>query len=270
MRRLPLASQLIFCWLVAAAGCHVLPRRPAQLLMPHRVERGPLVIRSDFSLETKHRLLTELEQLGDRVTGELALPRSDEHIHVYLFGEAADYYDFVHQRFPALPHRRAFFIESDTRLTVYAHWGDHVAVDLRHEVAHGYLHAVVPRLPLWLDEGLAEFFEVPPQQDGRHDAHLKLLTEEQEQGGWQPDLARLEAIRTAADMSQRDYAEAWAWVHYLLRANGGQRDLLKEHLFGLRSTEPPRPLSAALAAFDEDYRQRLVEHVAQLAPPGNL
>jgi hypothetical protein len=62
---------------------------------------------------------------------------------------------------PNLPRRRAFFVETDTRLSVYAYWGDRVAEDLRHEVVHGYLHAVVPHLPLWLDEGLAEYFEVP-------------------------------------------------------------------------------------------------------------
>ena len=47
-------------------------------------------------------------------------------------------------------------METDTRLTVYAYWGDRVAEDLRHEVTHGYLHTMVPHVPLWLDEGLAQ------------------------------------------------------------------------------------------------------------------
>ncbi len=45
---------------------------------------------------------------------------------------------------PSFPARRAFFVETDTRLAVYAYWGDRIAEDLRHEVAHGYLHACVP------------------------------------------------------------------------------------------------------------------------------
>ena len=32
--------------------------------------------------------------------------------------------------------------------------------DLRHECTHALLHAVLPAVPLWLDEGLAKYFEV--------------------------------------------------------------------------------------------------------------
>ena len=74
--------------------------------------------------------------------------------------------EYLTRNFPSVPSRRAFFLETDTRLAVYAHWSDRVAEDLRHEVAHGYLHSVVPGLPLWLDEGLAEYFEVPRGQNG--------------------------------------------------------------------------------------------------------
>ena len=73
---------------------------------------------------------------------------------------------FFRDRYPDFPKRRAFFVETDTQLAVYAQWGDRVAEDLRHEVAHGYLHAIVPSIPLWLDEGLAEYFEVPRGQNG--------------------------------------------------------------------------------------------------------
>ena len=63
-------------------------------------------------------------------------------------------------------HRRAFFVETDTQLSVYAQWGDRVAEDLRHEVTHGYLHAVVPNVPLWIDEGLAEFLRGSARSTG--------------------------------------------------------------------------------------------------------
>ena len=65
------------------------------------------------------------------------------------------------RHFPGTPSRRAFFVESPTHLSVYAQWGDRVQEDLRHEVVHGYLHAVLRDIPLCLDEGIAEYFEVP-------------------------------------------------------------------------------------------------------------
>ena len=40
--------------------------------------------------------------------------------------------------------------------------GDHLRTDLRHELTHALLHGVLKDVPLWLDEGLAGFFELPP------------------------------------------------------------------------------------------------------------
>ncbi|GIT30210.1 MAG: hypothetical protein Ct9H300mP1_22560 [Planctomycetaceae bacterium] len=38
--------------------------------------------------------------------------------------------------------------------------------DLRHEFTHGVLHSSLKRVPLWLDEGLAEYFEVVGPKPG--------------------------------------------------------------------------------------------------------
>ena len=74
---------------------------------------------------------------------------SDEPVHLYLFENTARYDAFVAARFPNFPARRAFFVETDTTLSVYAAWQDRIAEDLRHETTHGYVHAVVPTVPLW-------------------------------------------------------------------------------------------------------------------------
>ena len=47
------------------------------------------------------------------------------------------------------------------------------ADDLRHEMTHAYLHAVVPNVPLWLDEGLAKYFELPRQQHGLNQPYVR-------------------------------------------------------------------------------------------------
>jgi hypothetical protein len=244
----------------AVAGCAGLRReRAAELPVRNSMVLDQLVIFSDTPLPRNHRLLEELRTLRTLVSTKLGLPVSDEPIHVYLFSTADDFEAFLRAKHPDLPRRRAFFVESDTRLSVYAYWGDRVAEDLRHEVVHGYLHAVVPNLPLWLDEGLAEYFEVPRGEVGLNRAHLDQLA-----AGWQPDLARLEQLSTVGQMTQADYAESWAWVHYLLESVPRHRQVLNDHLQHLMgSTEPP-PLSVSLRGADPECRVHVVEHLAVL------
>ena len=137
--------------------------------------RDQLVIHCDFDLPQRHRLVEELVARRGDVIEDLQLPVSDEPINVYLFESPDQLRQYISQEHPEFPQRRAFFLEGDTRLDVYAYWGDRVAEDLRHEVTHGYLHTMVPHLPLWLDEGLAEFYEVPRGQGGVNPPHVNLL-----------------------------------------------------------------------------------------------
>jgi hypothetical protein len=253
-------------WIVLlplAAGCaaaRVAPALPAR----NSLVLDQLVVYSDFALPQRHRLLEELVGLRGSLSTRLGLPLSDEPIHVYLFQTPELFRDFAQLHYPEFPDRRAFFVESDTRLMVYACWGDRVAEDLRHETAHGYLHAVLTNLPLWLDEGLAEYFEVPRGQSGLNRLHLESLAAGLRRG-WRPDLRRLEALRHAGEMVQDDYAEAWAWVHFLLESTPPRRELLQAYLQSLRSDAAVESLSQRLRALHLDYERQLVEHLNVIA-----
>ena len=109
--------------------------------LPSRAEivAGQLVIHADFPLAEQHRIVRELESLRTDVSQQLGLPISDEPVHLYLF-ENKDRYDaFAARQFPGFPTRRAFFVETDTTLSVFAVWQDRIAEDLRHETTHGYV-----------------------------------------------------------------------------------------------------------------------------------
>jgi len=175
--------------------------------------RDQLVIHSDFPLAAHHRLFEELTSQRADLCRQLTLPCSDEPIHVYLFESPKRFQEFIKLYYPQFPERRAFFVETDTRLSVYAQWGDRMAEDLRHEVTHGYLHSVVPNVPLWLDEGIAKFYEVSRGGRGLNRPLLDRLVEQIERDRWQPNLRRLEQFPADYNMTQDDYAEAWAWVH---------------------------------------------------------
>ncbi len=252
---------LILCCL--AGGCTQFRAAPA---LPQRssMTLDQLVVHSDAPLPKHHRLLDDLRSQRARLSTTLGLAVSDEPIHVYLFPDAEDLDAYMHVYFPNLPQRRAFFVETDTRLTVYAYWGDRVAEDLRHEVAHGYLHAVVPRLPLWLDEGLAEYFEVPRGAGGVNQPHVEQLAAEFEQGR-KPDLRRLEQMTDAGELSQLDYAESWAWVHFLLESTPERRQVLQAYLQTLTTQAEAGQLSTrVLTGAPGQAEQQLVEHVGRL------
>jgi len=246
-----------------------LPWAPAEDL-PNRAEivAGQLVIHTDFPLAEQHRIVRDLESLRADVSQQLGLPISDEPVQLYLF-ESKDRYDaFAARHFPGFPARRAFFVETDTSLSVFAAWQDRIAEDLRHETTHGYVHAVVPTIPLWLDEGVAEFFELPRTEQGIHATHVAHLQGRLIEGTWRPDIGRMEALASAGEMSQDHYAEAWCWTHWLLRTTPQRRRLLQDYLTDLRRDGQTAPLSARLRyaeGSNADLASVISSHVAELA-----
>lgn len=226
--------------------------------------RDQLVIRSDFALAAHHRLFEELAAQRADLCRRLALPCSDEPIRVYLFESPERYEDFMRLHHPEFPDRRAFFVETDTRLLVYARWGDRLGEDLRHEVTHGYLHSVVPNVPLWLDEGIAEFYEIPRGQCGLNRPHLERLLTRIASEDWQPDLRRLERLPPGQDMTQDDYGEAWAWAHFLMESDPNCLEVLRRYLAELRRDGVATPISAHLNGLFDHPDAALVEHIRRL------
>jgi hypothetical protein len=248
-------------------GCRGLPQ-PIEVPRAHELRAGQLRFVCDFELPADHRLVRELAAERHEVAQTLGLAATSEPIVVYLFSDAERYRQFLSRYFPSVPSRRAFFIETDTTLAVYAHWSDRVAEDLRHEVAHGYLHAAAPGIPLWIDEGLAEYFEVPRGYGGLNRPHLDLLSDMATHGQWQPNLAKLEQLTNAGDMEQIDYAEAWAWVYFLLNSEPRKRQLLTDYVMGLSRHEHGQPLSNRLAALHLEPERTLTEYLAELPREG--
>lgn len=249
--------------LVSIVGCRAMAPT-VSLPARNNVVLEQLVVYTDFELPKQHRLMGELTALRSDLSTRLNLPLSDEPIHVYLFETSEQFRQFMQRNYPSFPSRRAFFVETDTRLAVYAFWGDRIAEDLRHETAHGYLHAIVPNLPLWLDEGLAEYFEVSRGHDGVNAPHIEELMLRFNQGGWRPDLARLERLESVADMTQFDYAESWAWVHFMMHTTKERREVLFRYLTQLRERVPPTPISVTIRGTGARVQESLVEHVMEL------
>jgi hypothetical protein len=65
-------------------------------------------------------------------------------------------------------------------------------------------------------------------------------------------------------MTQRDYAESWAWVHWLLESQPARRKLLREYLANLRENGQAPPLSDVLAQHEASKEQALITHLQVL------
>jgi len=208
-------------------------------------------------------LLDELTARRHDISELLNLPTSDEPINIYLFKKGDEFREYMRREHPKFPDRRAFFLKNDTTLTVLAYWGDRVGEDLRHEVTHGYLHSVVPNLPLWLDEGIAEYFETPRGKNGLNTPHIYHLANAFRRGDWTPNLPHLETLTDPSTMTQMDYAESWLWVHYLIESDI-YRQLLQDQLSRLRLDAESKPISVFVESSIENAEEKLLEHLKML------
>lgn len=240
---------------------------PAALPSKFSVRVSQYYFFADFKLDADDALFRELADLRDQVDRELQLPPSNTLIQVYLFEDRDRYERFMKARYPDLPRRRAFFIAQPRtvgggdELLVYTFRGDRVRQDLRHELTHALLHSTLKDVPLWLDEGLAEFFELPPGNDGLNAQHLEQIRK----GGFTPDLGRLERLHQVADMSPAEYRESWAWVHLMLRGPADGKAALLSYLQQLRVTASPGPLQPRLTAAVPGLTDALESHLGHLA-----
>ena len=256
------------------------------------------------SFHTPHYLIhTDLEdalakELGQRMEGmydeysqRLAafsgngrLPRME----VYLFRRQQDYVSFTGGKIKNtggifLPGRNllAAFLEGQGR--------QQLRRTLQHEAFHQWAYnAISPDLPIWLNEGLAQFFEeglwngdgfllgeAPPRRVRQLHADLKgnrlvqlstLLPMTDEQWG-----RRLSASR---DDGAVQYNQSWAMVHFLVMAQSARGEFLYRAriLDMLRlihaGKTPDKAFEAALGGNVKGFQDRFVEYAEALQPTG--
>jgi hypothetical protein len=161
--------------------------------------------------------------------------------------------------YPKVPFRRALFVKGNGPGRVFVYRQDELAIDVRHEATHAMLHAVLPMVPLWLDEGLAEYFEVPANLRVNDHPHLAALRWDLRLGNV-PRMHVLESKRDLAELSGTDYRHAWAWTHFMLHGPPEARDELVRFLTEIRANTPPGKLSERLERRLPGMQDRLVQH----------
>ena len=197
-----------------------------------------------------------LRELERAAGATLRLPAPRAPVSVILLADAAEYERYVQTYFPGVPRRPALFLQAGGPGIILTYRSADWETDLRHEATHGLLHASLPFVPLWLDEGLAEYFEVKAPQRIREHPHWKPLQRRLRRGRV-PSLTRLEGMTQLEQMDAADYRAAWSWVAWLLHESPQSRQTLRRYLADWAGGRPPLPLSRQLgpaAALEQRYR----------------
>lgn len=251
---------------VTAVGCRSTPRTfSVERPRVHNLKTEAFEIRSNFPIADDSPLAKELQELKVSVQQTLELPEQRDPVIVYLFSNEESYRRYMHTTWPTLPARRAYFVGTSRELAVYSYHSEYVEEDLRHEFTHGLLHASLNTVPLWLDEGLAEYFEVRGGEPGLpHTGHIQFLQEARAEG-WSPSLYDLEYLTDFRRMSQREYAESWGWVHFMLNSTPQAREVLVDYLAQLRTKTVASPLMPELERAVPTYFNDMTAHVGGMS-----
>ena len=217
--------------------------------LPYSQVCGVVVCQSDVPLGGLQTILSEISQLQTDLKKYLAIPEASEKIELCVFSSEKAYLNFLKQEFPDAPtDRRALFVKKEGGPgIVLLQKTEDFEIDLRHEMTHAIIHASLPSVPIWLDEGLAKYFEQKPEDRAFQNPYLSKVRLAA-RFGVVPSLERLEKLEHIGEMDIREYRESWAWVHYLIHGSPQTHQLLANYLQVLakKTTKPLPKLSPSL------------------------
>jgi hypothetical protein len=249
-------------WLLLAlvAASRTVPCAAQNARWPAEKTVGNFYCHADYQLGRDELLLNQLGDLSRDISEILGLPAPRETMHLFLFQDKETYQAYLKQHFPRVPYRRAIFIKSKGPGMVFAAKGDEFEIDVRHECTHAVLHSVLNDLPLWLDEGLAEYFEISRIDRASNNPHLaelrKLLRNHPP-----PQLETLEAITDFNDLGREEYRDSFAWLHFLLHGPRAGHEELVAWLAEQQAGRQTEPLSQRLRRRLPDLERRFATHL---------
>ncbi len=208
---------------------------------------------ADYDVDAQG-IQTQLTGLASELNETLGVTSAGEPIQILLFESRKKYLAYVGSAVPASRDRRAVFVRKGRLTTIYCYRSDQTSNDLRHEMTHALLHQYLQFLPLWMDEGLAEYFEETPEQ--RPSSARSKNIRWKSAVGWSPDLDRLERIAVAGEMNSTDYRDSWAICCYLLNESRETRALLRDYLQQIHNGHAPLNFSESLNGVGNDWPER--------------
>ena len=252
-----------------------------------RSERGPswneshvheskhYVVASNVSREACFEIASELEDFYQKYVIHVRRPDSRQtgKARVYFFAGLAGYEAYTEDLLgdPA-----------ENTLGLYSPWLKQLVIwnspdkrsvmrTVRHEGFHQYLDQITDQAPVWLNEGLAEYFEQAELVQGRWKddhvdlEHLAILKRTRDEWTALETLALLDGPGFRVK-SQLHYPQAWAFVHFLMNSGPDHEqriDALLEELAA--GTARVKAIDRAFDGVDwKELERAFQDHVASL------
>ena len=231
------------------------------------------VVRSDISRELCFEAAQALETMYRKLEVQLRRVRVDDpqRFRVFLFSGRRGYLSYAGDVFGDAPEQSAGMYSAVLKQLLIWNLPEREAMlrTVRHEGFHQYFDQVTDHAPRWLNEGLAEYFELSRRVGGKwrdgavHAAHLDRLSV--------ADHVPLSEFLFQGPgafyaNARLHYAQAWALVHLLLEGGPEQRKRFDALLDGLIGGEESHALIERVFPPHErrGLEDRLREHVLSL------
>ncbi|HEX9943613.1 MAG TPA: tetratricopeptide repeat protein [Thermoanaerobaculia bacterium] len=261
----PHALAALVSMMVMAAQVQALPRKEKENWIELRTANFTLF--SNAGEAQARRIGADLERLRDalaQLSPGLVL-NSPSPTYIFVFRNAASFQPYL-RTYNGQPLSSAGYFLSRQLANYVAINGDRRGDEkgiIYHEYLHYVLHNNYASLPLWLHEGLAEYYST--FDVGKDEARIGLPIAEHvtwlRQNPPLP-LSTLFAVDERSpeynESSRRGvfYAESWALVHYLISGNPERRRQASEYLRLAQAGTPPAQLFAQAFGTDPALLER--------------
>ena len=222
---------------------------------------GAVRYHADYLLEKEYEILRELANIQKDLSQYLAISHPRETIEVFFFQSKDTYKRFLGRELQDAPFdREALYFKQSGPGMVLIYQNPNMMEDLRHEMTHAFLHASLSYIPLWLDEGLAEYFEKPRETRAGTNPYFSSVSRKI-LFGQVPSLAKLEKMRYFDQLGVNEYCEAWSWVHFMIHHSRETHQMLAGYLRLLAEQEEKTPsLDMYLTKTVPDAKKAYIEH----------
>lgn len=227
-------------------------------------KRGSVEVFAEFN-PGMPELWSNVQDVTRELKHLLDVEPSGEPIQIVLFRDQASYLRYLASSIPQARARKAIFYKNGDVCQVYAFRSRTLMIDLRHEMTHAILHQYLPFLPLWVDEGLAEYLE--ESESLRSDSSRTKSARWKARFGWSPSIKSLEAIRTAESMNTEEYRDSWAMICMLLNESQESRKALRDYLAVIHRGEAPGPFSEFQTPAKSDVFSRTNSYLRKMSIP---
>lgn len=195
---------------------------------PFQWKVGGFRVHSTVSSDALRSASTQLLALPPQIEATLAIKLRPSEVHLVVLNDETEYEHYVKSHFPNLPSRRALYVQRRGMGVVITYFHADWLTDARHECTHALFHQSGIQLPLWLEEGISEYFENHTADRRFHPEHRPAI-ETQLRFGQIAQIADLEDNATTK-LDAKGYRDAWGVVAFMIHHNDETRLALSNYI----------------------------------------